>query len=97
MHAHEDPPVAGDVDPKQAAEQGGLPPDVQEHLGRRLRAVYNEEADKPGFLGDAALPGTFEAPIEHLATRDKARRAALQAVERALQGPEDRPKEDDGA
>jgi hypothetical protein len=76
--------------PGSAPETGAvLPPPVQEHLGKELRAAYQQATEKPAFLGDTSLPTAIEEKVEQLAERDaltraRARRVATEAVRTAL-------------
>jgi hypothetical protein len=84
---------APDSAPPADAERPGttLPLPIQEHLAQQLRATYQEIADKPAFLGDAALPPRFEHHIQEIEkreraeSREKAHNAGVEAVEAALQ------------
>jgi len=48
-----------------------LPRSVQEHLGQRLRADYYLRADKPQYLGDAALPVEFDPYLYRLEHKER--------------------------
>jgi len=69
-----------------------LPRQVQEHLGQKLRAQLYEDAPKPQYLGDPAIPREFDSLIERIESQDRAKRSeriariARQAVEDALAG-----------
>lgn len=69
------------------ADGAGLPRDVQEHLGRRLRAALEVEAEKPAFLGDSNLPPRFEHLVRKLEAAETSERQAYEAVRRALEEP----------
>ncbi len=68
-----------------------LPPPVREHLGRELRAAYVEKQDKPAYLGDPALPLSFDEPLTRLVKKERASRRkraheqGIAAVETALE------------
>lgn len=64
----------------------GLPRDVQEHLGRRLRTELQIEAEKPSFLGDANLPPQFEPLVRKLEAGQQGERQGYEAVKRAILG-----------
>ena len=51
-----------------------LPPAVQEHLGRMLRADYYERAEKPRYLGDPGLPLEFDPYLYRLVQKERALR-----------------------
>src|SRR6478736_5061681 len=69
-----------------------LPHSVQEHLGRMLRADYDELGDKPRYLGDTALPLEFDPYLYRLEQKERAlrimrvREQGTQAVAEALAG-----------
>lgn len=71
------------------SNQAPLPRPVQEHLGQQLRAAYREDEPKPAYLGDPALPATFDDVVHRLALRDamraRARDDGFGAVRKALQ------------
>ena len=83
-------PETGSEAPGAARESGAaLPPPVQEHLAKELRAAYQQATEKPAFLGDTALPPAIEEKVEQLAERDarmraKTRKVATEAVRAAL-------------
>jgi hypothetical protein len=95
-----DDPEKEPARPKTGAEMPGLalgrgdaalPPPVQEHLARELRAAYEQTAEKPAFLGDPALPPALEKKVEEIAereralVREKAHELGTEAVEAALE------------
>ena len=51
-----------------------LPPAVQEHLGRMLRADYYERDEKPRYLGDPGLPLEFDPYLYRLVQKERALR-----------------------
>jgi hypothetical protein len=81
-------PPRSDLPEERSSDRRGaappLPRDVQEHLGRQLRAAYHVEAEKPVFLGDPAIPVMFEAQIGRLEQVERARLGAFEAVQAAL-------------
>lgn len=62
----------------------GLPRDVQEHLGRRLRTQLKIEADTPTFLGETSVPPQFEPLVRRLEAGERGERQGYEAVKRAL-------------
>jgi hypothetical protein len=68
-----------------------LPPPVREHLGRELRAAYVTKQEKPAYLGDPALPLSFDEPLNRLAKKERTSRRkraheqGIAAVETALE------------
>jgi hypothetical protein len=62
----------------------GLSKPIQEHLGQRLRAAYNEVADKPAYLGDPTLPREIEEQLIELETRIRVHDQGTEAVREAL-------------
>jgi hypothetical protein len=60
---------------------------IQEYLGQKLRAAYNEVAEKPAYLGDPALPLQIEEQLLELETRVRAHRTGTEAVREALEIP----------
>lgn len=72
------------VDGSGAQAPPPLPADVREHIGRRLRSTYTVEADKPAFLGDAAIPPQFERYVRELERGERSGREGLRAVSQAL-------------
>ena len=48
-----------------------LPRQVQEHLGQKLRAQLYEDAPKPQYLGDPAIPREFDSLIERIESMEK--------------------------
>jgi hypothetical protein len=71
--------------------QPALDKPIQEHLGQKLRAAYNEVAEKPAFLGDPALPPEIEDQLIELETRIRAHEKGTEAVREALGIPEPEP------
>jgi hypothetical protein len=77
------------LDPER--DDPALPPPVQEHLAKELRAAYQHTTEKPAFLGDPALPPALEKKVEELAEREralmreKAHALGTEAVEAALE------------
>lgn len=64
---------------------GRLAKPVQDHLGRELRAVYNQLADKPAYLGDPALPPELEHQLVRLDAVVEVHEMAVEAVKNALE------------
>ena len=62
----------------------GLPRDVQEHLGRRLRTELRIETDAPTFLGESSVPPQFEPLVRRLEAGERGERQGYEAVKRAL-------------
>ena len=50
-----------------------LPRPVQDHIAQQMRSEYHLQADRPAFLGDPAVPPTFDEPLRRLAERERAR------------------------
>lgn len=77
-------------DDGQATRAGGagsgLPRDVQEHLGRRLRTELSSEAEKPTFLGESSVPPEFEPLVRKLEAGEQGQRQGYEAVKRAIIG-----------
>ena len=61
-----------------------LGPVVREHLGRKLRATYNEIAENPQNLPDPAIPVEMEYQISRLERREVIHNQGVKAVEAAL-------------
>lgn len=74
---------------RRPSDRTPLPRPVQEHLGRQLRAAYRAAEPPPAYLGDPALPSTFDDVVRRLASREGAPERAgargLSAVRVALQ------------
>jgi hypothetical protein len=70
------------------APKPGLDKPIQEHLGQRLRAAYNEVAEKPAYLGDPTLPPEIENQLHELETRIRVHEKGTEAVREALGIPE---------
>ena len=70
---------------------------MQEHLARQLRAAYVETQDKPAYLGDPALPPTFDEHLHALRAteiareRERAGAQGLSAVSIALESLQESP------
>jgi hypothetical protein len=75
-------PHVDEVRPQPELDQS-----VQEYLGQKLRAAYNEVAEKPHYLGDPALPRELEEQLIELETRVRAHRTGTEAVREALAIP----------
>jgi hypothetical protein len=71
--------------------QPSLDKPIQELLGQKLRAAYNEVAEKPAFLGDPTLPPEIEDQLLELETRIRAHEKGTEAVREALGIPEPEP------
>ena len=54
-----------------------LPADIQDHLGRMLRAEYYERGDKPRFLGDPAVPLEFDPYLQRLDQKERDLRSSM--------------------
>ena len=71
-----------------------LPGNVQDHLGRLLRAEYYERGDKPRYLGDPALPVEFDPYLRRLELKEAPlrtrwiRERGAKAIADALKGLE---------
>jgi hypothetical protein len=61
-----------------------LPRPIQEHLGRKLRAIYYEEGEKPVYLGDPVLPPELDSHLQRLEQRERIHNKGVEAVEEAL-------------
>lgn len=70
------------------SDKATLPQDVRQYLGQKLRATYLERQEKPAYLGDPALPRTFDEQIYRLSIlcseRERAGRHGLAAVAAAI-------------
>ena len=78
MSKYQDAPeqrADGNRDAPGVEADEGLPREIQEQLGRKLRVAYSELADKPAFLGDTRLPTELEALSQRLSRHDEARAA----------------------
>lgn len=82
-----DKPETQDRNDAEAAKPS-LDQPIQEHLGQKLRAAYNEVAEKPAFLGDPTLPPEIEDQLLELETRIRAHQQGTEAVREALGIPE---------
>jgi hypothetical protein len=78
--ANEPHETGGAVDEPAAA----LDRTVQDHLGQKLRAAYAEVEDKPGYLGDPALPPEFEHQVLAIEKSAEVHEKAVEAVRDAL-------------
>ena len=67
-HSHNDRSITEPARPHAA-----LPRPIQEHLGQQLRATLFESQEKPAFLGDPALPTTFDDYLHRLRLNERAR------------------------
>lgn len=78
--------MANDDDGETAGKPDGvgLPRDVQEHLGRRLRTALQVEEAKPAFLGESTLPPQFERIVRRLEAGERGQRQGYEAVKQAL-------------
>ena len=67
-----------------------LPRPIQDRIAQHMRSEYHLVADKPAFLGDPAVPISFDEPLRRLEERERARVHALAvaAVAEALLPPE---------
>jgi hypothetical protein len=74
-----------------AQAKPGLDKPTQDFLGQKLRAAYNEVAEKPAFLGDPTLPPEIEDQLLELETRIRAHEKGTEAVREALGIPEPEP------
>jgi hypothetical protein len=63
---------------------GALDRSVQDFLGRKLRAAYNEVAEKPAYLGDPALPPEFEHQLVRIEATIRTHEGGVNAVREAL-------------
>jgi hypothetical protein len=78
--------------PRYRSNTPSLPANIQDHLGRLLRAEYYERGDKPRFLGDPALPLEFDPYLQRLDQRERNLRSSMigekgrHAVAAALSG-----------
>lgn len=62
----------------QRARQGNRPPlprMVQDYLGQKLRTEYYQLGDRPAYLGDGALPISFDAYLLRLEEKERDSRA----------------------
>jgi hypothetical protein len=57
---------------------------IQDHLGRQLRSILNQVADKPAYLGDPALPPEFDQQLHRLERTVKTHEIGVRAVGEAL-------------
>jgi hypothetical protein len=65
-----------------------LPEDVREYLGRRLRAEFRLEGDKPAFLGDDTLPPHFAKLVRQIERREISLQKGLEAIRREFGLPD---------
>ncbi len=63
--------------PSYRSNTPSLPANIQDHLGRMLRAEYYERGDKPRFLGDPALPLEFDPYLQRLDQKERDRRSSM--------------------
>jgi hypothetical protein len=63
--------------PRRRSNTPSLPANIQDHLGRMLRAEYYERGDKPRFLGDPALPLEFDPYLQRLDRNERDRRSSM--------------------
>jgi hypothetical protein len=70
-------PKADRFAPRYRSNTPSLPANIQDHLGRLLRAEYYEHGDKPRFLGDPALPLEFDPYLQRLDQRERELRASM--------------------
>ena len=63
--------------PRYLSNTPSLPADIQDHLGRMLRAEYYERSDKPRFLGDPALPLEFDPYLQRLDQKERDLRSSM--------------------
>ena len=61
---------------------------VQDHLGQKLRAAYNELAGKPKYLGDPALPPEFDQQLLRMEMTLRTHEEGIDAVKEALADPD---------
>ena len=63
-----------------------LPRPIQDHIAQQMRSEYHLTADRPAFLGDPAVPVSFDEPLRRLEERQQARvhELAVAAVAAAL-------------
>lgn len=78
-------------DDDHKASNSGLPRDIQEHLGRRLRTELHIEAEKPSFLGESTVPPQLESLVRKLEAGESTERQGYEAVKRALIGDDAAP------
>jgi hypothetical protein len=74
-------------DREEEQANGLLDKSVQDHLGQKLRAAYNELADKPKYLGDPALPAKFDQQLLRMEMTIRTHEEGVQAVKGALADP----------
>ena len=72
----------------------GLPKPVLEGLGRELRRIHQQDAPKPGYLGDRALPPDIEHRLVELESAVEIREKGVDAVGKALGVDPDEPKDE---
>ena len=63
--------------PRHRSNTPSLPTDIQDHLGRMLRAEYYERGDKPRFLGDPAVPLEFDPYLQRLDRKERDLRSSM--------------------
>jgi hypothetical protein len=63
--------------PRYRSNTPSLPANIQDHLGRLLRAEYYERDDKPRFLGDPALPLEFDPYLQRLDQKERDLRSSM--------------------
>ena len=81
--------------PPPAPGESRLAAPIRDHLGQKLRAAYNEVAEKPAFLGDPTLPPVVEQQLVRLGDSVRASETGLHAVEEALLGGDPAQSETD--
>ena len=79
----------GERQARLKAEVAALPRDVQEHLGRRLRAALQTPDARPSFLGDTNLPPEFERLVRRLEAGERGQRGQRQGYEAVKQAHKD--------
>jgi hypothetical protein len=77
-------PVPPEGDRPRSASKALLDKSVQDHLGQKLRAAYNEVAEKPKYLGDPALPPGMEDQLLQMETRFRTHAEGVEAVKDAF-------------
>jgi hypothetical protein len=75
-----DPVPPGGDRPRSAL----LDKSVQDHLGQKLRASYNEVAEKPKYLGDPTLPPSMEDQLLQMETSSRTHAEGVEAVKDAF-------------
>lgn len=86
-----------DMNPAGGKLDVGLPKPVLEGLGRELRRIHDQDAPKPAYLGDRALPPDIEHQLVELESAVEIREKGVDAVGKALGVDAEEPDNQDDA